>query len=89
VTTPLPADDYERLVEQLMTQLAASTSVNTELLERPVQRLPGASGTTHQIDVLWRFTSSGGERWQLLFEARSYKAALKQAAVFAFDGVVR
>ncbi len=30
-----------------------------------------------------------GDRWRLLFEARSYRTALKQAAVFAFDGVVR
>ncbi len=86
---PLPADDYERLVEQLMAQLAETTSVSTERLERPPQRLPGVSGTTHQIDVLWEFVAPDGDRWRLLFEARSYRTALKQAAVFAFNGVVR
>ena len=35
-----------RLVEQLMAQVAGTTSVSTERLERPLQRLPGVSGTT-------------------------------------------
>ena len=61
-------DEYEALVEQLMSQLVETISVNTERLERPAERLRGASGTTHQIDVLWDFTLPNGERWRLLFE---------------------
>lgn len=86
---PPPADDYERLVERLMVQLAGTTSVSTDRLERPSERLRGVSGARHQIDVLWEFVGPDGDRWRLLFEARSYRSALKQAAVFAFDGVVR
>jgi hypothetical protein len=35
------------------------------------------------------FTTTNGEQWRLLFEARSHRNPLKQSAVFAFDGVVR
>ena len=84
----LPSDDYEALVESLMTELAAAASVETERLERPTERLAGASGATHQIDVLWDFRSTDGSALRLLFEARSYRTRLKQQAVFAFNGVV-
>lgn len=88
MTHVLPSDEYEELVRSIMYQLSHATSVRTDVIDRPSDRFRGVSGTTHQIDVRWDLTDATGERWRLLFEARSYKKNLEQSAVFAFDGVV-
>jgi hypothetical protein len=84
----IPFRDYEDLVRALIDRISKASTVATDRLEQPKEPLLGATGASHQIDVLWDFTAPNGVAWRLLFEARSYKRSLTQNAVIAFNGVV-
>lgn len=86
MTKPPASDDYERLVESLVTPLALDTGVQSERIVRDV-RVQGQS-TTNQIDVLWDFVDAQGQPQRVVFEARSYGKRVDQGKLHAFRSVV-
>lgn len=86
MTQPLDSAEYERLVENLVGQLALRAGVRSERIVRDVH-VPGRS-TTNQIDVLWDFMDAQGQPHRVVFEARSYRKRVDQGKLHAFRSVV-
>lgn len=80
------SEEYERLVERLVSELVPSSGVVTDAIKRDV-RVRGQS-TTNQIDVLWDLTDAAGRPRRIVFEARSYARAVDQGRLHAFRSVV-
>lgn len=78
--------EYERLSRDLTDKIAQRAPVTTLKLEHNVKMVGKA--TTHQIDLVWEFTTSFGIPHRIIFECRRYGSPLKQSAVFAFSGVI-
>ena len=86
MTTPPSSAEYEQLVESLVRQLAKRAPVQTERIQWD-EDIKGHA-TTNQIDVVWDFVDEHGQPHRVVFEARSYKSAIKQGQLHAFRSVV-
>jgi hypothetical protein len=82
----IPGDEYELVVQSIVSQLAKRAGVDTTRLEHDVDLVGRA--TTNQIDVLWDFTDADGKAHRVVFEARDYKNPIKQGSLHAFRSVV-
>jgi len=81
-----PGDEYELVVQSIVSQLAKRAGVDTTRLDHDVDLVGRA--TTNQIDVLWDFTDADGRAHRLVFEARDHKNPIKQGSLHAFRSVV-
>lgn len=81
----LTSDEYEEVTRGLVAALATIEQVHTVRLERDVQ-LAGHVHD-HQIDVVWNYEDGAGVH-RVVFECRYYKSRIKNAAVWAFKGIV-
>jgi hypothetical protein len=86
MTKPPDSGEYERLVEDLVGQLAVRAEVRSDRIERDAQ-VPGR-GIVNQIDVLWDFADARGQPQRVVFEARSYRRRVEQGKLHAFRSVV-
>jgi hypothetical protein len=88
--TSMSSTEYEELTQLLVDRIAQRSPVTTTRLEHDV-KLPGRA-TSHQIDVLWEFTTGSGVPHRVIFECR-FKGGntgrkLEQNDALAFKGVV-
>jgi hypothetical protein len=81
-----PGDEYELVVQSIVSQLAKRAGVDTTWLEHDVD--VSGRATTNQIDVLWDFTDAAGKPHRVVFEARDHKNPIKQGSLHAFRSVV-
>ena len=78
--------EYEELTRLLVDRIAQWSPLTTTRLEHDVV-LPGRA-TSHQIDVLWEFTTGSGAPHRIIFECRRKGRNLEQNDALAFKGVV-
>lgn len=76
---------YELLVQEVFQEILDQKSARTIMVERDV-KVKGKT-TTHQIDVLWRF-SVGGIEYTTVVQAKDWNSKINQAAVLAFRSVL-
>ncbi len=85
-TSSMDFTEYEGLTRLLVGRISDRAPVVTTRLEHDVV-LPGRA-SSHQIDVLWEFTSGSGVAHRIIFECKHRGKALEQKDVLAFKGVV-
>jgi restriction endonuclease len=76
---------YELLVQSIFQEILDQESAHTIRVEHNVE-LKGRT-TTHQIDVLWRF-SIGGITYTTLVQVKDWKSKIKKENVLAFRAVL-
>jgi hypothetical protein len=82
------SEAYEELTRDLVARLTERGSTITVRLDRDVRNVRGMA-TSHQIDVLWQYTSALSPGVQtVLFECRKHKNPIKQKDLLAFKGVI-
>jgi hypothetical protein len=76
---------YELIVQSIFQEILDQERAHTIRVEHNVE-LKGRT-TTHQIDVLWRF-SIGGIAYTTLVQAKDWKSKIKKETVLAFRAVL-
>ncbi|MBX9950212.1 MAG: restriction endonuclease [Candidatus Obscuribacterales bacterium] len=79
--------DYERLIAKIVENLGKLQGLTNSHVKHNAQ-VAGASGASHQIDVLWEFEIEQ-EKYKTIFQAKDWTEKVTLGAVNTFSGVLR